>query len=132
MEGYFKLRLLSLFIIDNYYSGLSSSLLVAEACRDYERGSSQPPGPQHQEQQQKKPVLQKQNSGSGGVRLPPPYQAPPGAYQPSSQGGYQGQKAYTGQSGGSGGHAHQQQPIPPSSTSPNQEVIKNSILDRSK
>ena len=114
----------------NYCSGLSSSLLVAEACRDYERGSSQPPGPQHQEQQQKKPVLQKQNSGSGGVRLPPPYQAPPGAYQPPSQGGYQGQKAYIGQSGGSGGHAHQQQPNPTSSTSPNQEVITNIILEK--
>jgi len=50
--------------ISESQSTLQSVGLVAEACRDYER--TQP-----------KQVLTKQNSG-GNLRMPPPYQAPPG------------------------------------------------------
>eukprot|EP00092_Neocalanus_flemingeri_P025315 GFUD01027450.1.p1 GENE.GFUD01027450.1~~GFUD01027450.1.p1 ORF type:complete len:1384 (+),score=386.42 GFUD01027450.1:293-4153(+) len=49
-------------------STLQSVGLVAEACRDYERA-------------QPKQVLTKQNSG-GNLRMPPPYQAPPGPPPP--------------------------------------------------
>ena len=53
---------------------LQSVGLVAEACRDHERASSQP-----------KRVLTKQNSG-GNIRAPPPpYQAPPGPPGPPYQ-----------------------------------------------
>ena len=59
-------------------SQLQSVGLVAEACRDYERSSSQP-----------KQILTKQNSG-GNIRAPPPYQNPPGPppphYKPQSGG----------------------------------------------
>lgn len=50
--------------ISESQSTLQSVGLVAEACRDYERA-------------QPKQVLTKQNSG-GNLRMPPPYQAPPG------------------------------------------------------
>ena len=54
--------------------GLQSVGLVAEACRDQERASSQP-----------KRSLTKQNSG-GNIRAPPPpYQAPPGPPGPPYQ-----------------------------------------------
>ena len=122
MEGSLNKVKREIEIFHQYFSmfvGLSSAVLVAEACRDYERGSSQPHTTQ---QQQKKPVLQKQSSGSGSVRMPPPYQAPPGAYQ-APPGAYQGQKVFPGQSGVSPGHAYQQQTVPPCSTSPNTQEV---------
>merc|ERR1719285_779297 len=85
---------------------LSSASLVAEACRDYERGGriglpTNPPviseaargAPGSQSAEPQKPVfsgkqaVQKKGSGGGGgVRLPPPYLAPPGPlYQPTPQ-----------------------------------------------
>jgi len=85
-------------------STLQSVGLVAEACRDYER--TQP-----------KQVLTKQNSG-GNLRMPPPYQAPPGPPGPPGppppyippKGPAQPQ--YTAQPGPSPHRQHTSPPLP--------------------
>jgi hypothetical protein len=68
-----------------FYAGLASVVLVAEACRDYER---QQPPTTSQSQPGGKPLLQKQNSTNSLLLLhasssslhrlpPPPYPGPP-------------------------------------------------------